>query len=55
MKTGILIVIHSKMPVDRSYLVVKMFVVKGRYVQIMQKWGLSHSLCKKHSFLNTQP
>lgn len=55
MKTDILMVIHSEMSVHRTYLIVKPFVVKGRYVQIVQRWGLSHSLCKKHSFLNIQP
>lgn len=55
MKTGILIVIHSEMSVHKTYLVVKLFVVKGRQVQIIQNWGLSHSLCKKHSFLTIQP
>lgn len=49
MKTGILIVIHTEMSVHRTYQV-KLFVVKGRYVQIVQMWGLSHSLCKKYLF-----
>lgn len=34
MKTGILTVIHREMPVHRTSLVVKLFAVKGRYVQI---------------------
>lgn len=49
MKISILIVIHNEMSVHRTYLV-KLFVVKGRYVQVVQKWALSHSLCKKYLF-----
>lgn len=49
MKTGILIVIYNEMSLHRSYQV-KLFVVKGRYVQTVEKWGLSHSLCKKYLF-----
>lgn len=48
-ETGILIVIYNEMSVHITYQV-KLLVVKGSYVQIVQKWGLSHSLRKKYLF-----
>lgn len=49
MKADILIVIHNEMSVHRTRQV-KPLVVKGRDAQIVQKWDLSHSLCKKYLF-----